>query len=72
MRGKIKKLVMCIGITLILLALLIICDLKNVITHLGLSPTVWSTVFGTMVPIILTLYLWKKEEMNFHKELKIH
>ena len=62
-----------IGIIALLIILLFVvivyCDLKNIFTNLGLSISFWSGMVTGAFPIILTIYLWKKEEKDRKKEI---
>lgn len=75
---KFKNLFIVIAI-LVITAIIVYCDYNNVITKLGLSVSLWSSMVSGAFPIALTIYLfWKekqerieqvKEESKFQKNL---
>ena len=62
MLKRVIKIILFILIFAISLFVIIYCDLKNVITNLGLSVSFWSGMVAGAFPIALTIYLWKKIE----------
>ncbi|MBO5182886.1 MAG: hypothetical protein J6B64_00635 [Bacilli bacterium] len=69
MLKRVIKIILFILIFAISLFVIIYCDLKNVITNLGLSVSFWSGMVAGAFPIALTIYLWKKEEKDRIKQV---
>jgi hypothetical protein len=68
-----KKILNPIIISIIILITIIVIiyfDLENIITKLGLSPTLWSSVIVSIFPILLTIILWSKEKKERKEQIE--
>lgn len=64
------KIILMVMLTITVMIAMIYFDLKNVISKLGLSPTLWSAMIGSMVAISLTIYLWQKEQKERKEQIE--
>lgn len=70
MKNKKLKILLFVILGIVIFAVLIYLDLINLITKLGLSPSLWISMVVGAFPIILTIVLWQKEKQERIEQLK--
>lgn len=66
---KSRKLMLLVVFSFVVIIFLIVMDKLNLITNIGLSPTLWTTVVTMCIPLLTTIILWNKEKTERIKQV---